>query len=299
MSDEKFKMLLEAAPEAIIISDKNGRITLVNTQCEKYFGYTREELLGEFVEILVPDSLQEIHKKHRQIYMDNPVTRPMGAGLNIAAKRKDGSIFPLDVSLSPYGAGDDLLIMAIAHDITEHKQIEEKLKHLAEHDPLTGLINKPLIEDRIDHAITLAKRYNSYIAVLFLDLDQFKQINDLYGHAVGDLLLITASKRIQECIRDSDTLARIGGDEFVLLLTDLRDENAAIEIAKKIIQRFSEYFLIEDKKFITTLSIGIGLYPKNGNNAQTLIEKADFAMYYVKRHGKNNYELFDNLFTQL
>ena len=129
------------------------------------------------------------------------------------------------------------------------------------------------------------------MAVCFLDIDNFKLINDQYGHAVGDLLLCAATERIQTCIRDSDTFARLGGDEFALILLGLNKEEDAVKVATKMIQHFSEEFLIENKPLKVTLSIGISLYPKDG--PQSLIEKADAAMYYVKKHGKNNFKFFD------
>ena len=126
-----------------------------------------------------------------------------------------------------------------------------------------------------------------------MDIDNFKHINDQYGHATGDLLLCAATKRLQTCIRDSDTLARLGGDEFALILLNLKKEQDVVKVAKEMIQRFSEEFLIENKTLKVTLSIGISLYPRDGH--QSLIEKADSAMYYVKNHGKNNFKLFDDV----
>ena len=129
---------------------------------------------------------------------------------------------------------------------------------------------------------------------MFLDLDGFKQINDVYGHAIGDLLLRAVGKRVQECIRGIDTLARIGGDEFVLLLMEVNVKEDAIKVADKILQRIAEGFLIDNKKFLITLSVGISLYPEDGDKHQLLLEKADAAMYYVKKQGKNNLRLFNS-----
>lgn len=292
MEDEKFKMLLEAAPEAIVIVDKTGKIKLANSQSEKYFGYRREELIGQRVEVLVPDELQKIHAEHRKKYIAHPFKRPMGIGLNLRAKHKDGRTFPVEIALSPLGTGGDLLVTAIVHDVTEHKQIEERLKHLAEHDALTGLVNRVILEDRIELAITLAKRHHYNLAVFFLDLDGFKKVNDTYGHAIGDRVLRAVTKRIQGCIRGSDTLARVGGDEFALLILEIKTEDAVTQLAKKILRRFTKAFLINNKKIVTTLSMGISLYPKDGADHQSLLKKADAAMYEVKNHGKNGFKIF-------
>lgn len=297
MENEKINMLLEAAPEAVILVDAQGIITFVNRQCEKYFDYRRDELVGQSVEILVPDELRAIHVKHRQKYIINPSTRPMGSGLNLKARRKDGSVFPVNISLSPLQDKEGLIITAIIHDITAYKQSEEKLKWLAEHDELTGLINRSLFHDRVSQAIKRAIRHQDLIAIFFLDLDGFKKINDTYGHTAGDLLLCASVKRIQKCIRDLDSLARIGGDEFALLLTEIKKENTIIAMAKKILGCFTEDFLISNKKLNVTVSIGISLYPKDGDDYQSLLEKSDRAMYYVKKHGKNNFQMFDRMIT--
>ncbi|MDF1684528.1 MAG: diguanylate cyclase [Legionellaceae bacterium] len=162
-------------------------------------------------------------------------------------------------------------------------------KNLAGHDALTGLINRRSLEDRIDQAIKLSKRNKSPAAVFFIDIDDFKKINDDYGHAIGDLLLQNLAKRIQAQIRQVDTLARIGGDEFVLLLPDIKNEDNAIQLAQLIIHLMAEGFSIEGKKHMITLSIGISLYPRE--DSKSLLTSADSAMYYVKKHGKNNFKL--------
>ena len=407
--------LLEATPDCLIISNKEGQIIFANAVTEKIFGYTSEELIGQKIEFLIPTRYLKQHVNHRQHYFDKPSLRPMGIGLDLHGKHKDGHEFPVEISLSPIETEEGLLVLAAVRDITERKKtedakamllalvessdeaiigkdlqgiifswnksaedlygyteaemkgssikklfpadkqdefdsiiqqiehgehikhkesfrvhkdghiipvsitispiknakgdvigasttarditqqklFEEKLKHLAEHDPLTGLINRPFFEDRIEQAILLSKRQKDTMAVCFLDIDNFKHINDQYGHATGDLLLCAATKRLQTCIRDSDTLARLGGDEFALILLNLKKEQDVVKVAKEMIQRFSEEFLIENKTLKVTLSIGISLYPRDGH--QSLIEKADSAMYYVKNHGKNNFKLFDDV----
>ena len=281
--------LVESSDEAIIGKDLKGTIFSWNKAAELLYGYTEAEIIGCSIKKLFPTDkhvefdqiIQQIvhgeHIKHRESFRVH----------------KDGHIIPVSITISPIknAKGDVIGASTTARDITQQKMLEEKLRHLAEHDPLTGLINRPLFEDRLEQAILLATRENYSIAVFFVDIDDFKGINDLYGHATGDLLLCAATKRIQTCIRDVDAFARLGGDEFALILLDIKTEENVINIAKEVIQRFSEEFLIENKTIKVTLSIGISLYPRDGH--QSLIEKADSAMYYVKNHGKNNFKLFD------
>ena len=191
-------------------------------------------------------------------------------------------------------AADGTVLRAIGThtDISEFKENEINLKHKAEHDPLTGLINRSIFEDRVEQAILLAKRQKSSLALLFVDLDEFKQINDLYGHDCGDLILRSTASRLLSCIRDMDSCARYGGDEFVLLLQDIKGEENIINIVKTILQQFSKKIIIDQQEFMVTLSIGIAIYPKDGE--ESLIKKADSAMYFVKKHGKNNFKFYED-----
>jgi diguanylate cyclase (GGDEF)-like protein/PAS domain S-box-containing protein len=281
--------LVESSDEAIIGKDLQGIIFSWNKSAEELYGYTEAEMKGSSIKKLFPNDKQD----EFDIIIDM-----IKRGEHIKHKEtvrihKDGHMIPVSVTISPINNTQGQVIGAstTARDITQQKLFEEKLKHLAEHDPLTGLINRPLFEDRIEQAILLSKRQKDTMAVCFLDIDNFKHINDQYGHATGDLLLCAATKRLQTCIRECDTLARLGGDEFALILLNIKKEQDVIKVAKKMIQRFSEEFLIENKTLKVTLSIGISLYPRDGH--KSLIEKADSAMYYVKNHGKNNFKLFD------
>ena len=285
--------LLRATPDGLLIINQEGDIIFVNATTEKLFGYTAEELLGQKMEILMPAKSVQKHVKHRQHYFEHPNVRPMGVGLALYGQHKDGHIFPVEISLSPIEAEDGVIVLATIRDITQQKHMEEKLKHLAEHDPLTGLINRTLFVDRMEQAILRSKRMNLMMAVCFLDLDDFKAINDHYGHTMGDLVLCAAADRLQHCIRDSDTLARLGGDEFALILFDIKNKHDVVNIVNKIMQHFSEGFVIEHKTMNLTWSIGISLFPRDGE--ETLIEKADAAMYAAKKQGKNNFKWWASL----
>ena len=286
--------LIEIMPDALVVTNQHGRIVLINPQTETLFGYHDTELIGQTVECLMPERFRNHHITHRVNYSKNPQLRSMGRGLTLFGLKKGGAEFPVDVSLSPLDTTDGLIIIAAIRDISERKQLEDNLKHLAEHDSLTGLLNRTLLEDRITQAITLAKRNQSCFAVCFLDLDEFKEVNDAYGHGVGDLVLCAVTKSLRQCIRDVDTLARVGGDEFALLLLNINSAEDAITVAKKILRACRNKILINDKKFLITISIGIAIY-RTGDTHQTLLKKADTAMYDVKNHGKNNFKVYNAL----
>ena len=204
--------------------------------------------------------------------------------------RSDGTTFPQEISLTPIDGGG---LVAVVRDITERTYAEEQIKHLAYHDALTGLPNRLLFKDRVTVALSHAQRNNSRLAVLFLDLDRFKVINDSLGHNIGDQLLQEVSTRVQTCLRDSDTVARLGGDEFTILLPSLIHSDDAAPVAQKILDAIRAPFHIEERELFTSTSIGISLYPEDASDAETLIKNADTAMYQAKEQGRDNYQLFN------
>lgn len=204
--------------------------------------------------------------------------------------RHDGLTFPQEISISAIEGGG---LVCVVRDITERTYAEEQIKHLAYHDALTGLPNRLLFKDRLTVAISHAQRERSKLAVLFLDLDRFKVINDSLGHNIGDQLLQAVAGRITSCVRDSDTVARLGGDEFTVLLPHLPHGEDAALVAQKIIDAVRYPFQVEGREFFMTTSIGISLYPDDGVDAETLIKNADTAMYQAKEQGRDNYQLFN------
>jgi diguanylate cyclase (GGDEF)-like protein len=204
--------------------------------------------------------------------------------------RHDGVTFPQEISLTAIDGGG---LVAVVRDITERTYAEEQIKHLAYHDALTGLPNRLLFKDRVTVALSHAQRNNSRLAVLFLDLDRFKVINDSLGHNVGDQLLQEVAARVQACLRDSDTVARLGGDEFTILLPNLIASDDAAPVAQKILDSIRAPFHIEERELFTSTSIGISLYPEDAADAETLIKNADTAMYQAKEQGRDNYQLFN------
>ncbi|MHB8466918.1 MAG: MASE1 domain-containing protein, partial [Acidimicrobiales bacterium] len=216
-AETKFEGLLESAPDGIVVIDSDGVIRLVNRQTETLFGYERSELVGQRIEILLPTRHGQHHPDLRRQYFEAPNTRPMGAGLDLAARRRDGTEFPVDISLSPLETEDGLLVSAAIRDITERKRAEVAMAHQAMHDGLTGLPNRTLLADRLSEALARSRRSGQRIVVLFLDLDRFKVINDSLGHSAGDQLLRAVAGRLVAAVRHGETVARFGGDEFVIV----------------------------------------------------------------------------------
>jgi diguanylate cyclase (GGDEF)-like protein/PAS domain S-box-containing protein len=282
--------VVDSSDAAIIGKDLNGTVMSWNKAAEALYGYPAAEIIGCCIKKLYPANGKEEF---------DSIMHQIAYGEHIKSKEsfrvhKDGHIIPVALTISPIKneKGEVIGASTTARDITQQKILEEKLRHLAEHDALTGLINRPIFKDRIEQAMSLSKRQKNSIAVCFLDIDDFKHINDQYGHTTGDSLLCAATECLQSCLRDSDTLARLGGDEFALILLNVKQERDVVNIVKEMIQRFSEGFVIGEYTLRVTLSIGISLYPNDG--PQLLIEKADAAMYYVKKNGKNNFKWFDD-----
>ena len=223
-------------------------------------------------------------------------------GGDTGRRNKDIELHEQDISAEPGGHSEALLrdvneqlVVATIRAQTQAEtaeQIAAKMSHLAEHDYLTGLPNRALMDDRLERSIALAQRHGNQVALLYLDIDNFKDINDSLGHAAGDQLLQSIAKRLQACVRFSDTVSRQGGDEFVVLLTDVEGEHGAVLAAQKLIAAMVEPHRIGAHSLHVTLSIGISLYPDHGTDKETIIRNADTAMYFAKHKGRNNYQIF-------
>ncbi len=280
-------MLLDNATDSVIVHDLDDRIVYVNKAAHNSRGYTRKELLGKTLRDLIdPSSIKDfLHQKEILLKKGSAVYE----SVNVA---KDGRRLPVEVHAKLVELDGRKVVVNIVRDITERKRAEETIKRMAYYDLLTNLPNRTLFGDRLTVALAHAHRNREKLSLIFLDLDNFKAVNDTLGHAAGDQLLIAVARRLQDLVREGDTVARIGGDEFVLLLPKVNREEDAIRVAEKILEAFKEPFGVNGNKLYLTPSLGIALYPSDGENAETLLRNADTAMYRAKEKGRNNYQLY-------
>jgi diguanylate cyclase (GGDEF)-like protein/PAS domain S-box-containing protein len=295
-SEERSHLLLHSAGEGIFGVDVTGLVTFVNPAALRLLGFAAEELLGQRVHAA-------IHHSHEGGSIYPVVDCPMYASYTQGAKnqvsdevlwRKDGSSFPVEYSSTPITKDGQVTGAVVTfRDITDRKQAEEIIHQMAYHDSLTGLPNRKLFSDRLGIALAQAQRNQKVVAIAMLDLDHFKEVNDTLGHDVGDLLLKATAERLRAALRDSDTVARIGGDEFALILPDLKGIKDAIQVAQKIVDGFRKPFPINTHQLLMTTSIGIAVYPDDGTDEGMLLKNADQAMYQAKQTGRDRYRFYE------
>jgi diguanylate cyclase (GGDEF)-like protein/PAS domain S-box-containing protein len=271
----------------------------INPAAEQIFGYRPDSVLGKDIQVLMPDLVEKGDGEFINRFLKSRESGLIGvSGYEISAIRANGQRFPLELSTSEMILNGHRYFVCIARDITERKLVEEKTRYAAQHDYLTGLPNRALFMDRLKYAIPLSKRNAHKLALLFLDLDGFKHVNDTLGHASGDLLLKEVSVRLQELIRGSDVLARMGGDEFTFILNNIGPpENAAL-VANKIIQALSNPFDLGGESCHIGASVGISICPDDAVDPEALLKQSDEAMYLAKKHGKNIYEFYTDVLRQ-
>ena len=279
------------AREGIMITDIEGKIVKVNDSFSFITGYSRNEVIGK-----KPNILQSgIHKREFYEKMWENITNKDYWHGEIYNKRKNGEIYPemLTISAVKSNIGDTEHYIGIFSDISLAKENEQRLENMAHYDSLTRLPNRVLFLDRLEQAIFQAKRRETNIAILFIDLDYFKEVNDRFGHDVGDKLLVKLTSNMQKVLREEDTVARFGGDEFVGLLVGLQNTYSCIKIADKLLNTLSNKITIGSLKLQVSASIGIALYPDDNVDPEILIRHADQAMYEAKQDGKNRYKVFN------
>lgn len=293
-SEARLRAIFNSVDDGIVTINASGIIESINPAIVATLGYRKEEVIGKNVSMLMPEPHRSNHDEYIRHYLTTGQARIIGVGREVEAQRKDGTTLPIELRINEMTLQSGRFFIATLRDISARKQAEQRILHLATHDPLTDLPNRNLLNDRIAQAITQASRRNSRVAVLFLDMDGFKFINDTHGHDVGDQLLIEVAQRIKRMLRNEDTIARQGGDEFIVALPDIDAVTGVIDVAQKLLKTLSVPYKIQGQQLDTSASIGISLYPDDGDDAETLIRKSDAAMYSAKKSGRNRYVLLSS-----
>ncbi len=286
--------IISHAMEGIVLINSKGVIQSFNPACEFMFGYSQEEVVGKNVSILMPNPDSDSHDDYLHRYMSSKKARVVGIEREVKALRKSGQTFPLSLSVNEMVSGGEHFFVGIVSDITERKKNEEAITKLAHFDAVTGLPNRTLFFDRLKQALAKAKRKKKKLGVLFLDLDGFKSINDTLGHDIGDLLLKQVADRLRGAMREMDTVARFGGDEFAFVVDDIIQAVDVEAVAGKLLDLLTQPFIVNGNRCEIGCSIGISLSPKDSISVASLIRQADYAMYQVKHNGKNGYCFYES-----
>jgi|GEM_PF-2060800 len=286
-SEARLRMIMAAVSEAIVTFDETGRIESANPAAERLFATDANTLRGRSMcsLLLTPD--------HEPCASGELLLRAHGRAFETTGRRLDDSRFPLEVAISRTELDGQNYYVASLRDLTRQKEAQAVILHQATHDPLTGLPNRALFNERLDQILEHAKRTNEVVAVAFLDLDRFKAINDSLGHAMGDALLTQLGERLRRAVRAEDTVARMGGDEFIMILRGLRRPHDASVPARKIMASLEKPMQLEGHELRVTASLGISLFPIDAEDRDTLLQHADMALYWAKSQGRNAYRLYD------
>ncbi len=289
-SEERYRSLVENISEIVYSLDENAVITYISPNIESISGYSSSEVIGKkFTEFIYEKDLTSRTNKLQEIMSERK------DATDFQFLTKSGKIRWLRTTGRPILKDNRVMgVRGTLADITERKLAEEELVYMATHDQLTGLSNRALFNDRLAVELTHARRNPKKLAVMLLDLDEFKEINDAFGHSFGDKLLKAVSRCLSGLLRESDTVARMGGDEFLLLLSEVVHVDDVANIAQKIIDAIQKPILVDGHELNITTSLGIAVYPEGGQDADTLIKNADIAMYSVKKHGRNGYQLYSS-----
>ncbi|WP_347985916.1 EAL domain-containing protein [Methylomonas sp. AM2-LC] len=292
-SEERFHSAFEQAAIGMALVSIDGRFLQVNSSICEILGYTHEELLNTLLQDHVPvDHYEQSLSRHLNKVLSNQLLS-FQTEVQCQHKKVDRRVWTLiSVSLVRNDVNEPLYFIIQVQDISERKAAERKLLYIANHDPLTGLLNRVNFLEQFNQALSAMHRHDNKLALLFLDLDRFKLINDTLGHRIGDCLIKAVSERLKKAIRSNDILARLGGDEFILMLSDIIDINDIGRIAQKIIDTLAQPFSFEEQDIVITASIGISVYPNDGQSSHDLMMNADTAMYLAKERGKNNYQFY-------
>lgn len=282
----RLEAIVNTAADAIIVINQNGCMESLNFAAEKMFGYSLQEALGQNVSILMPSPYRERHDQYLADCLDPGISKVVAVTRELLAVRKSGAVFPIELTVSEVKLKGRLLFTCILRDITERKNAEEKIFYQANYDALTGIANRTLFMKTLDHSIVTAREKDKRLAVIFVDLDRFKWVNDTLGHGAGDELLQAATKRMQDCLQAVDLVARFGGDEFTVIL-----QNSSLEqtrsVARQMLQGLNNHFLLVGESVQISGSLGVAFFPQDAQDLNGLLKCADEAMYRSKKAGRN------------
>lgn len=294
LSEERARLVLENALDAVINIDAQGKIIEWSGSAQRIFGYTRDEVKGRNLgEVIVPPAHREAHAKGMQRLLANGEPHLIGKLVEITALRQDGTEFPVELTNASIAQGETHYFSAFLRDITRRKASEARITYLANYDSLTGLPNRNHLNDCVRKEIARAQQNKTQFALMFLDLDHFKDVNDSLGHSFGDRLLIELARRFQALLRSEDMICRLGGDEFVFLIPET-DRDMAKEMVERLLHIIEEPIQIEQYQLTVSASIGITLYPDDGTDIESLQSNADVAMYRTKQESRNGYRFFSS-----
>jgi diguanylate cyclase (GGDEF)-like protein/PAS domain S-box-containing protein len=293
-SEEKYRAVVRQVSEGIVLIDPTSKqIIEANSAYCGLVGYDSQEILNLKLYDLVSVDVEVIDSIIRKIHLER-----LDLVQESVHRRQDNSLINVEVSMSVIYYGAKEVICFVVRDNTERKVAEEMLRYQACHDSLTKLANRNLFDQQLYKTIANAQRYNHQFAIIFLDLDRFKNINDTLGHDIGDKFLQEVARRLGSCVRDADLIARWGGDEFTILLSEIKDSNDAAIVAKRIIASLKKSFQIREYQLYGSLSMGIAIYPQDGDSAETLLKHADIALYRMKEQGRGSYQYYNSSMNQ-
>jgi diguanylate cyclase (GGDEF)-like protein/PAS domain S-box-containing protein len=278
--------MLDGLPDAVVAAAADGRIVFVNALAEELFGYSRSELLGRSVQTLWPERVRDRYSRNMELYF--ATEHAMRFSVEAWGRRKDGSEFVGEMSWGIVRTTTGPLLLAVGRDVSERRAAEARVRHAAVHDPLTGLANRTLLRDRLEHALARSEREGGPTGVLFIDLDNFKQVNDEHGHAAGDAVLAELGRRLMATVRPADTVARLGGDEFVVVCEQV-DRDAALALGRRLKQAIGQTLTVRGAPYRLSASIGVAL---GHADADALVANADAAAYRAKAAGGGRVEMF-------
>ncbi|NQU61457.1 MAG: EAL domain-containing protein [Rhodospirillales bacterium] len=290
--EHHIRKIMDTVVDGIITYDRRGVIETVNPATEKIFGYNKGDLIGRNVRILMDEPLAAEHAGYVLDDADSDRTRIIGTDYEVEGRRQDGSKFPIEIAVGMFRDGPRQVYIGALRDITERKEQEERLIYLATRDPLTRMPNRRLFNERLEQAIERADEKDSRFAVLFIDLDHFKNINDAMGHVTGDMVLQAVGERLEECVGEDDTVAHLSGDEFPIILDGINDRAEAEAKSAEILSLLSQPFIIDGKEIFTTASIGIVLYPDSADGLGELMRNVDTAAYHAKEQGRDQFQFY-------